>query len=101
VTDDGQRWVIVVEYLAAAVVMAGGLRAKLRNAKEPGGLAVSFAQRCSHVGGALVCFFVATGSLGVLFGWDTFLRLPFLIAAGALSVIGRGLEWREESRRRH
>lgn len=94
-SDNAQRWVIVVVYLAATVTMVGGLWAKLRNAKR-GGLAVSFSQRCAHVGGALVCLFVATGSLGVIFGWDTFFRLSSLIVAGAFTVVGRGLEWREE-----
>jgi uncharacterized membrane protein len=79
------RWVIVVEGIVAAVAVIWASRAGQRTA-TPRSLR---AELVGTTGGAAVCLAVSAGTLGVIFGFDTVWRLPFMATALAYIIAGR------------
>lgn len=94
---DGWRWAIVVLGFTASLIMALLLRLEVKAAKARTALGKKRDRRewgevTALIGGTTVCFAVGWGTLGVLMGWDSALRLPFTATALAYSVFGRGLQ---------
>lgn len=79
------RWLIVIEGLVAAFVVMLAARAGQKTF-TPRSLR---AETMGTTGGAGVCAAVSVGTLGVLLGFDTVWRLPFMATALTYLICGR------------
>lgn len=99
IVGDGWRWVIVGLGFIASGIMAALLRMKVREARIDR-VPVKRGEVTALIGGAAVCLFVATGTLGVILDLDSIFRLPFMATALAYTVAGRGAQLLNLRRRR-
>lgn len=96
---DGWRWYIAVVALVGAAAMLASFVYEWRRRDRTRNWIDGFAEAAALLGGYGTCFFISFGTLGVIYGWDSVLRLPGLAAALTFTAVGRGIQfWRRWKR---